>query len=142
MRMGDKTRSVLLGSVPYRVVIDSISDAMGMPVMLAGALNPPGFHIFANYTDSAVTINLNNWHKDLFMDKVVDAWIVPIELPSEPCGVDYLGNQRYNYAVNTLCGWKGDMPHSISAMTIHPGERRITLQCFTVEDSGSLYLFW
>ncbi len=141
LSMGAKTKDILHSTVPYPKLLQAISDSTGKAVLLSDKLNPPGFHIFANYTDTTISDSVNNWHEDRFEDNILGAWLVAIELPEEPCGVEY-SKGMFTYTTNTLYGWYGDMRHSISKMTLKPNERRITLQAFTLEKEDKLYLFW
>jgi hypothetical protein len=142
----DKTRDLLLDVVPYRRICEAISEISGLPCGLANTLNPPGFHIFNNSTEKTHRLEILNWHQDQFLPGVfMRSWLIPVRLPADPCGVDYEDNgeiHRFDYSANTLYGWDGRMPHTISAMVLQPGEQRVTLQCHTVENESGLLLFW
>lgn len=148
-RIGREAREVMVRSINYEKLGEAIGTHTGMECRLFGALNPPGLHIFGNETDKPVKINVANWHQDCFIDgSYMDSWLVPVQLPQEPCGVDYQTDDgaivRFNYEQpGDLYAWHGSMRHTISAMTLQPGERRISLQAHTIKaGDGRLILFW
>lgn len=148
-RIGREARDVMVRSINYDKLGEAIGTHTGMECRLFGMLNPPGLHIFGNETDKPVTINVANWHRDRFINgEFMDSWLIPIQLPAEPCGVDYMTDDgaiaRFNYrAPGDLYHWPGELFHTISSMTLQPGERRITLQAHTIKaGDGRLILFW
>jgi hypothetical protein len=130
MRKGQKTRELLQKTVPYHKLGDFELGA-----------NPPGFHIFANTCGTTETVQVNNIHTDEFPAGMSESYVVPIFLPKVPCGVDYMVGEsmhRFNYEVNHLYHWQGEMLHTISEMTLDPREMRVTLQGHVINNT----LFW
>jgi hypothetical protein len=144
---GDKTRNLLIESINYDKLCNVITSTTGKKCALDDDLNPPGLHVFANNTDKTRFFEVTNWHQDSFRPGVfIHSWLIPLQLPSNPCGVDYVDDEqikRFNYTNNTLYAWDGRMPHTISDMLLKPGERRVTLQAHTIlKNNGELVLFW
>lgn len=143
---GEKTRQLLLDTVPYDKIAAAVREETGLDCKIPSHLNPPGFHIFNNSTDKPQQVQIKNWHQDIFHSNFLDSWLVPVGLPTLPCGIDYLNStgepQRFNYKLNELYAWGGGMRHTISEVTLLPGEQRISLQCHTLRLGDDVFLFW